>query len=205
MNCVLPVHYVSDGVSVQTTSRELTPLSIAVRSLALPHLGAHLTMALYFPSAAKPEVALGRVALVQSDAPGRSSFWADFVVVDPQARMRLVSLLSELKNNQRACARRAVQLQVRLRTRRELVQVQAANLSRGGIFIHCDEPPAVDTVLEVEVQLPDSGPPVTSGGVVVRRQLAESGQPPGVGVQFVNAGEAFRERIDRYMQELLKT
>ena len=32
-NFVFPVRYVSEGVAVQTTSRELSPLGIAVRSL----------------------------------------------------------------------------------------------------------------------------------------------------------------------------
>ncbi len=38
-----------------------------------------------------------------------------------------------------------------------------------------------------------------------RRQLPGSGKPVGVGVQFVDAGDEFRERIDRCMEELLKT
>ncbi|MGZ6143135.1 MAG: hypothetical protein ACXWLM_07340, partial [Myxococcales bacterium] len=83
------MRYVSEGVAVQTTSRELSPLGIAVRSLAPPHVGARVSMALYLPNASVPEVAIARVARSQTGSPGESGFWADFIVVDPQARMRI--------------------------------------------------------------------------------------------------------------------
>src|SRR2546428_6976842 len=91
---VFPVRYVSEGVAVQTTSRELSALGIAVRSLQPPQVGARVSMALYLPNAAIPEVAIGRVARSAAGAPGESGFWADFIVVDPQARMRISHLLS---------------------------------------------------------------------------------------------------------------
>src|SRR5260221_4598559 len=91
---VFPVRYVSEGVAVQTTSRELSAFGISVRSLAPPQVGARVSMALYLPNAGIPEVAIGRVAQARSGAPQESGFWADFVVVDPQARMRISNLLS---------------------------------------------------------------------------------------------------------------
>src|SRR5437762_99129 len=86
---VFPVRYVSEGVAVQTTSRELSPLGIAVRSLAPPHVGARVSMALYLPNASIPEVAIARVARSRTGSPGESGFWADFIVVDPRARRRV--------------------------------------------------------------------------------------------------------------------
>src|SRR5437660_11318653 len=94
-NFVFPVRYVSERVAVQSTSRELSPLGIAVRSLAPPQVGARVSMALYLPNTAIPEVAIGRVSRARSGAPAESGFWADFIVVDPQARMRISSLLSD--------------------------------------------------------------------------------------------------------------
>jgi hypothetical protein len=44
---------------------------------------------------------------------------------------------------------------------------------------------------------------VTTNGVVVHRQLAVGGKAPGAGVQFVDATDAFRERVDRYMSSLM--
>src|SRR5437763_1062295 len=61
-NFVFPVRYVSEGVAVQTTSRELSPLGIAVRSLAPPQVGARVSMALYLPNIAVPDGQRHRVA-----------------------------------------------------------------------------------------------------------------------------------------------
>src|SRR3954464_8142402 len=91
---VFPVRYVSEGVAVQTTSRELSALGIAVRSLAPPQVGARVSMALYLPNTAIPEVAIGRVSTARSGTPSEAGFWADFMVVDPNARMRISSLLT---------------------------------------------------------------------------------------------------------------
>jgi uncharacterized protein (TIGR02266 family) len=206
VNFVFPVRYVSEGVAVQTTSRELSPLGIAVRSLAPPQLGARVSMALYLPNAGVPEVAIGRVSAARAGSAAEAGFWADFIVVDPQARMRISNLLSEsdLRDKQhRTFERHPVKLGVRFRTASEFVQEHATNLSRGGVFIRSDVPPPVDTVVEVELQLPDAGPPVTSSGIVVHRQLPGGRKEAGVGVQFVDASDAFRERIDRYMDALL--
>ncbi len=92
---------------------------------------------------------------------------------------------------------------MRFRTALEFVEQHATNLSRGGIFIRTDHPPAMDTVVDVEVQLPDSGAPVISAGIVVHREEPGRSNNPGVGVQFVDASDAFRERLDRYMDSLM--
>ena len=206
-NFVFPVRYVSEGVAVQTTSRELSALGIAVRSLAPPQVGARVSMALYLPNTAVPEVAIGRVARAKAGAPGDAGFWADFIVVDPQARMRISHLLSDRDQddkNQRGFPRHPVTLAVRFRSARDFVLEHASNISRGGIFIQTDDPPPLDTAVQVELQLPDSHVPVTSNGIVVHQQLAVAGKMPGVGVQFVDSSDDFRERIDRYMETLLK-
>ncbi len=204
---VFPVRYVSEGVAVQTTSRELSALGISVRSLSPPHVGARVSMALYLPNAGIPEVAIGRVSAARAGAPAESGFWADFIVVDPQARMRISHLLSDQDQRERQhrmYQRYVVRLQVRFRSATEFVQEHALNLSRGGIFIRTEDPPAVDTLVEVELQLPDDGPPVSSAGLVVHRQPPGLSKVAGVGVQFVDASDAFRERIDAYMESLLK-
>ena len=56
--------------------------------------------------------------------------------------------------------------------------------------------------MEVELQLPDTGMPVTSAAIVVHRQLPGGSKLAGVGVQFVDASDVFRERIDRYLDSL---
>jgi uncharacterized protein (TIGR02266 family) len=205
-NVVFPVRYVSEGVAVQTTSRELSALGIAVRSLAPPQVGARVSMALYLPNLTIPEVAIGRVARAKTGVPSDAGFWADFLVVDPQARMRIANLLSrdDEESNHRSFRRYPVKLEVQFRTAQEFVREHASNLSRGGIFIRTDTPPPVDTVVEVLVALPDGGPPVTSSGIVVHRVPPGSKQEAGSGVQFVDASDAFRNRIDKYMDSLLR-
>jgi uncharacterized protein (TIGR02266 family) len=205
---VFPVRYVSEGVAVQTTSRELSALGIAVRSLAPPRVGARVSMALYLPNTTVPEVAIGRVARAKAGAPSEAGFWADFIVVDPQARMRISHLLSDRDQeegaNKRGFPRHQVTLAVRFRSASDFVLEHATNISRGGIFIQTDDPPPMDSMVQVELQLPDDPAPVLTNGIVVHRQLAVGGKAPGVGVQFVDASDGFRERIDRYMDSLVK-
>src|SRR5438445_12968668 len=92
---VFPVRYVSEGVAVQTTSRELSALGIAVRSLAPPQVGARVWMPLYLPNRAVPEVAIGRVERAKARAPGEAGVGAGLLAVQPQARMRLLHPLSD--------------------------------------------------------------------------------------------------------------
>lgn len=205
-SCVFPVRYVAEGVAVQTTSCELTALGIAVRSLTPPQVGARVSMALYLPDAEVPEVAVGRVSRTCAGSPGEAGFWADFVVVDAQARIRISNLLAgrrQPEGQDRAFPRRPVHLPVRLHSERGVVTERAINLSRGGIFIHTDDPPPVEAAVEVELHLPD-GPPVSSRGVVVHRRLPAPGTVAGAGVQFANASDAFRDRVDRYMEALIR-
>ncbi len=203
---VFPVRYVSEGVAIQTTSRELSALGIGVRSLSPPHVGARVSMALYLPNAAIPEVAIGRVARSSAEVPANAGFWADFIVVDPQARMRIAYLLSARDESRgpdlRAFGRFKVRFSIRFRTAQEFVREHATNLSRGGIFIRSDDPPPVNSAVEVELQLPDGGAPVSSAGVVVHQVLPGGKREAGAGVQFVDASDAFRDRIDRYMASL---
>ena len=204
---VFPVRYVSEGVAVQTTSRELSALGIAVRSLAPPKVGARVSMALYLPNTSVPEVAIGRVARAKAEAPAEAGFWADFIVVDPQARMRISHLLSDrdqAEGNQRGFPRHQVTLAVRFRTASDFVLEHATNISRGGIYIQTDDPPPLDSTVQVELQLPDDPTPILTNGIIVHRQLAVGGKAPGAGVQFVDASDGFRERIDRYMDSLIK-
>lgn len=206
-NVVFPVRYVSEGVAVQTTSRELSALGISVRSLSPPQVGARVSMALYLPESSVPEVAIGRVVRARSGEPGEAGFWADFMVVDPQARMRIGRLLTDREEStaqQRSFDRVPVKLAVRFRAASDFAQEHALNLSRGGVFIRCDAPPPVNTAVEVSIELPDGGDAVVSAGVVVHAQLPGPGKVAGAGVQFVDATDQFRERIDRYMSSIAR-
>ncbi|HEX4386652.1 MAG TPA: PilZ domain-containing protein [Myxococcales bacterium] len=194
-NFVFPVRYVSEGISVQSTSRELSALGIAVRSLAPPHVGARVTLALYLPNAGAPEVVIARVARSKAAVVGEAGFWADFLVVDPQARLRIARLLSDHSaqgGQQRAFPRIAARFPLKVRKAEAVISNEAVNVSRSGVFVRTQTPPAVNTPVEVEFQLPEGA--VTTKGIVVHKQES------GVGIQFVDATDEFRERVDRYTQ-----
>jgi uncharacterized protein (TIGR02266 family) len=205
-NFVFPVRYVSEGISVQTTSRELSALGIAVRSLAPPHVGARVSLALYLPDTPSPEVAVGRVARSKAGAVSEAGFWADFLLVDPQARRRISSLLSDHSHGgqHRAFQRFDVRVQLRVRRAGAFDSEEAVNLSRSGVFVRTDSAPPINTAVEVELQLPDGTPSISSGGVVVRRQEPGTSSLAGAGIQFVDASDNFRERVDGYTSSLLK-
>jgi type IV pilus assembly protein PilZ len=205
-NFVFPIRYVSEGISVQTTSRELSALGVAVRSLAPPHVGARVSLALYLPNTAAPEVAIGRVARSKAGAVAEAGFWADFMVVDPQARMRISSLLNDhsLGGQHRAFPRFPVHVQLQVRKAGGFVSEKALNLSRSGVFVRTETPPPIHTAVEVELQLPNGAPSITTAGVVVHRQEPGSDKVAGVGIQFVDASDNFREWVDRYTSSLVK-
>ena len=98
------------------------------------------------------------------------------------------------------------QFNVRFRTAREFVREHAQNISRGGLFIQTTTSPPVDEVITVQLELPDGGPPATTSGLIMHRVTAEeaerTGTVPGIGVQFLDADDAFRDRIDRYIESL---
>lgn len=208
---VFPVRYVSEGVAMQTTSRELTALGIRVRSLTPPNVGSRVSMALYLPGASQPEVAIARVAKSQATQPAEAGFWADFLVVDPAARMRIAQVLhgrqsASKSGEHRVFQRFAVRFEVSFRTETEFATEYAGNLSRGGIFIRTDNPPPMNEKVTVELRLPDASTVLSTEGIVVHRVTrAESeagGGEAGVGVQFVDSTDEFRGWIDSYMDSL---
>jgi uncharacterized protein (TIGR02266 family) len=199
-NFVFPVRYVSEGVSVQSTSRELSALGVSVRSLAPPHVGARVSLALYLPNAAAPEVAIGRVARSKASAVADAGFWADFLVVEPQARLRISSLLSDHSHGgqHRAFPRFPAPFPLKVRTGAAFISEHAVNLSRSGAFVRTDSPPPINTAVEVEIVLPERA--ITTAGVVVHRNEPGAPGPAGIGIQFVDASDDFRERLDRAVE-----
>jgi type IV pilus assembly protein PilZ len=209
---VFPVRYVAEGSAIQTTSRGLSGEGIAVRSLVPPRVGARVSMALYLPGNAKPEVAVGVVSASTRDRTVPAGFWVHFTAIDAAARERITALVVEKARRAREVrARRGhprfhTGFTVRFRTAREFAREHARNISRGGIFIQTDAPPDVDEVISVQLELPDGGPPATTSGLVMHRVTREDaereGTVAGAGVQFLDADDDFRARIDAYLHKL---
>ena len=209
---VFPVRYVSEGAAIQTTSRGLSGEGIAVRALVPPRVGARVSMALYLPGNSKPEVAVGIVAASTRDRPVPAGFWVQFTAIDVAARERIAALVVEKARkarelrDARGFQRFQTQFTVRFRTTREFVREHAQNISRGGVFIQTRTPPQLDEVIAVQLELPDGGPPATTSGLVMHRVTVEEAEQqgivPGIGVQFLDADDQFRERIDRYVEQI---
>jgi len=209
---VFPVRYVSEGAAIQTTSRGLSSQGIAVRSLIPPRVGSRVSMALYLPGNSKPEVAVGVVAASSHDRPVPAGFWVEFTTIDSAARERIAALVVDKTRRARELrAPRGFQrfhthFTVRFRTAREFVREHTQNISRGGLFIQTRTPPQLDEVVTVQLELPDGGAPATTSGLVMHRvsetEAEQQGIVPGIGVQFLDADDQFRERIDRYLEQL---
>src|SRR4051812_8659151 len=142
---VFPVRYVSEGMAVQSTSRQLSALGIDVRSLSPPRVGSRVSMALYLPHTSVPEVAIGRVSRAVSGVPVEAGFWADFIVVDPQARLRISNLLSERDEsgsaNHPGVPRHARKLGGRLPPPPNFLLEHPRNIHPGGAFLPTHESP----------------------------------------------------------------
>ena len=136
-------------------------------------------------------------------------FWADFVP-DKQAQARIARALGLVQEtarvkDRRATPRYAARFAVRFGTVEEFRREYATNISAGGLFIRTDDPPLMEAVVTVVLELP-GGAPVEGKAVVVHRvtpeEAAQRKVDPGVGVQFVHGDDAFRDRIDRFVASL---
>ncbi len=142
------------------------------------------------PSSAPPPVNPSRPAPPAShsapDAPGAP-------LRSPLARIEL-----------RALSRVPVQLKVRFESIDALAERLALDISAGGMFVRAEHPPLVGEEVQLLFALPgDELPPLTCRALVVRRIAEEegrlTGRSPGCGVQFIDASDSFRARLDAWL------
>lgn len=89
-------------------------------------------------------------------------------------------------------------LQVEFRSPTALLVAYSVDLSRGGMFIQCDEElPAEGTPLALDITLPDRSVVSLSGVVAWQRAVRDETGPRGVGVQFDTFHEELGATIDR--------
>ena len=222
---VFPVRFATDEAAVQTTTRELSVRGVLVRCLMPPPLGVALEMLLYLPGASEP---LEMSAVVKRHAeledPG---FWAEFIDVGDAEREQIAEVIARRnraseavpigamalhphpqgEDPRRAFPRFNAQFAVRFASVQDFVLEYAANISAGGVFVHTEQPPPLKSVVQVEMELPGGGPPVPARGLVVHRvtkeEAEQKGTLPGVGVQFMDADDEFRQRIDAAIAYIL--
>jgi uncharacterized protein (TIGR02266 family) len=109
--------------------------------------------------------------------------------------------------NRRAFPRYRARFAVRFSSVQDFVLEYAANISAGGVFVVTDHPPEMDAVITVVLELPGGGEPVNCKALVVHRvtkeEAKERNTQAGVGVQFIEADDQFRERIDQTIELIL--
>lgn len=228
---VFPIRFATSNAAVQTTTRELARDGVFIRCLEPPPLGTAVMLKLYLPGAREP----AQVSGVVRELAGRGmepGFWAHFVEAGPRERKLIEETIARRERASQATPIGAVALEpedlddpdedprrafrryqtrfaVRFSTVQDFVLEYAANISAGGLFVHTAEPPPLKTVVSVEMQLPGSEAPVPAKGIVVHRvtadEAAQRGTLPGMGVQFVEASDGFRDRIDAAIEHILRS
>src|SRR5438132_231341 len=117
--------------------------------------------------------------------------------------------LNPHQEGRRAFPRYNVNFAVRFATVQDFVLEYAANISAGGVFVHTENPPPLKTVVQVEMELPGGGSAVPARGLVVHRVTPQDAQRrgtvPGIGIQFMDADDEFRRRIDSAITHILET
>ena len=113
--------------------------------------------------------------------------------------------LADSQQNVRAAERYDLEIKVDLESEHNFYTGLTQNISAGGLFIRTEQPPDMEAVVDVALELP-GGEPVEGKAVVVHRVTAEEarsrGVDPGIGVQFVHGDDRFRERIDQFVATL---
>ena len=220
---VFPIRFAWGGTAVQTTTRELSLSGVLVRCLVTPPpAGTAIRLKLYLPGSPL-ENEVSAVVRERLD----SGFWAEFVGLATSERSRIDELLrrrarrddalpigavalqpAPVEDSRRTFPRYNARFAVRFATVQDFVLEYAANISAGGVFVVTNDPPEMDAIVRVMMELPGGGPSVEAKAVVVHRvtpaEAKERSTAAGVGVQFVDADDLFRERIDRAIESILK-
>ena len=226
---VFPIRVAAGTNVVQTTTREVSVDGVFICSLRPPKPGTQVSLKLYLPGSRQAEEA---VAVVREWRPApEGGYWAEFVNLSSSLRGGIAGLLDRRaraaasgastpigaiavarkapgEDPRRAFPRVEARFRVHFGTVQDFVLEYAANISAGGIFVETENPPELRSVVTVTMELPDGGKPVEAKGIVVHRVLPADAKTrktaPGAGVQFVEASDEFRERIDGAIEFILK-
>ena len=216
------MRFTAFGEAVQTTTKEISEEGAFVRCVEPPPLGGEVMLELQLPGgeAAVVGVEVEEVAI----DPSSSGFWGRFVEPDQAFLERIrkalggerphsrdaasTTTLPGVGRNRRTNTRFLDTLVVKLGGRGMMPGVFALDVSSTGLFVLMPNPPDLDSVLQVDLELPDKQPPCGVLGLVVRRispeEGARIGKVPGAGLVFIGGGDAFRKRYDAYLLALGK-
>ncbi len=99
-------------------------------------------------------------------------------------------------------------VEVAFKTFDQFYREYTKNLSKGGLFIKTRNPLKPQTVIEINLKLPDREEPLNLAGEVVHviePEFAESyGWEPGIGVQFIDFEEGAHQELEEYVASMYK-
>src|SRR5712664_33132 len=200
-----PLRFVSAGQTVQTTSKDLDEQSVFIRCVLSPARGEKVVLRLYLTG--MTDSVQAEVEEVEADG-----FRARFMSLTEDARHHIRTALlagptadrSASPENRRLLPRFQGRFRVTLKVGARSTRHQALDLSASGVFVETETTPPLNQVVQVTLELPDGKPPVEVQAIVLHRLLPGSAQPAGAGVQFTGADDAFRARLDAYLEGLRK-
>jgi uncharacterized protein (TIGR02266 family) len=99
-----------------------------------------------------------------------------------------------MTTEQRRYTRTALDVELTITAQRARLTARSKDISLGGIFVKTDRPPAPDTVVAIEVKLPDQKDVLVVSGVV--RWVKDT---EGMGVQFTALDNRLAHAITRYV------
>jgi uncharacterized protein (TIGR02266 family) len=204
---VVPVRFSTRSHSAQATTVALAVDGAFVRCVVPPPIGEKLSLQLYLPEGSA--VQLSGTVKERSSSP--VGFWVAFDK-DLKAQARISRALAAIPEKggreRRVLQRYPLKLVVRFGTLDQLRKEHATNISAGGMFIKTDQPPDMNETVQVTIDVPGGGRPVEAKATVVHRVTPEDartrGVDAGVGVQFVESDDRFRERVDELIAKAAK-
>jgi len=204
---VVPVRYALGAQALQATTGALGVDCAFVRCLVPPRPGERITLRFYL--AGDHPVQVAATVRLRTGRESGTGFWVDFVP-DKMAQSRIARALGIVEEparpmDRRATHRYAARFAVRFGSVDDFRREYATNISAGGLFIRTEQPPEMDAVVDVVLELP-GGEPIQGKALVVRRVTPEEARgrqvDPGIGVQFVHGDDRFRERVDQFLASL---
>ena len=77
-----------------------------------------------------------------------------------------------------------------------------SNINDGGLFVETENPPPTDTVVQLQIRLPELDEPLTLEARVAWVSDGKADAPSGMGVEFIGMDSAARETINEVVRRL---
>jgi hypothetical protein len=111
------------------------------------------------------------------------------------------AVMSEIDRRER---RFACRLPVTLHRGKGSLSLETEDVGFRGVYVVCDDPPAVRNLVRLTFALPGVGAPVEVHGMVVHVTTEDAARPRGFGLQFWGLDARARSAWDHFVHGLLR-